>query len=151
MTRRGQTVAAAAVVLLSATSLGACTSGGPAAGGSTSLATTTSTSTSTTIGAQATTTTFDEATNARPDVVAVPPCRRDAAGAWEWTGTVSNKTAEAHTYTIIVDFTDSAATVEDTKKVVVHGLPAGHSASWTVSGATGKTAVTCVIRSARIS
>jgi hypothetical protein len=124
--------------------LGACSSGPGSSSSSTTLPGGPATAPTTTVP-------FDQATNARADVVTPTPCTPDAAGAWSWTGTVQNKTTASHTYTIIVDFTDAAATVEDTKTAVVRSLAPGKTASWTVAGATGKSGILCVIRSARLS
>ncbi len=139
---------AGALALASAALLGACSSAPSSAGPGTSTSTSSSTSTTT---PGATTTTFDQATNARADVTTPSACHRVSTGAWLWNGTVTNRGHVTNTYTIIVDFTDAAATVEDTKVATVRGLAPGRTADWTVSGAAGRAAVTCVIRSARIS
>jgi hypothetical protein len=60
-----------------------------------------------------------------------------------------NKGTVRHAYTIIVDFTDSTATVEQTKTVSVPQLAPGGTASWSVGGAAGMANIRCVIRSAR--
>jgi hypothetical protein len=101
--------------------------------------------------ASTTTVPFDQATNARADVTTPSACQKDAAGAWAWAGTVENKTAATHTYTIIVDFTDAAATVEDSRTVIIPSVAPGKTMNWTVTGASGKSGVLCVIRSARLS
>jgi hypothetical protein len=143
----GRRLLGGALTLASAALLGACSSTPSSAGPGTSTSTSSSTSTTT---PGATTTTFDQATNARADVTTPSTCHL-AAGAWVWNGTVTNRGHVTNTYTIIVDFTDAAATVEDTKVATVRGLAPGRTADWTVSGAAGRAAVTCVIRSARIS
>jgi hypothetical protein len=91
------------------------------------------------------------AANARTDVTTPSVCRRDAAGLWVWKGTVTNKSAAPHAYTIIVDFTDSTATVEQTKVVGVPTVAPGGSATWSVGGAAAMADIRCVIRSARFS
>jgi hypothetical protein len=129
--------------------LGACSST-PASSASTTTAQTTTSAPTTTSGAT-TTVPFNEATNARSDVTTPSVCRPNAAGLWVWTGTVTNKGTKAHTYTIIVDFTDSSATVEQTKVVTVKSLAPGKTVGWTVDGAAGLGGILCVIRSARLS
>jgi hypothetical protein len=91
------------------------------------------------------------AANARADVTAASPCHPDAAGTWMWSGTVTNRSSALHSYRIIVDFTDSTATVEQTKIVTVAGLDPGRTAGWSVGGAPGMANIRCVIRSARFS
>jgi hypothetical protein len=97
-----------------------------------------------------TTVPFNAATNARSDVATVGTCHKESSGLWAWNGTVKNSSTARHTYTIIVDFTDSVDTVEQTKIVTVSSLQPGKVAAWSVRGARGTTNTTCVIRSARI-
>jgi hypothetical protein len=139
-------VAAAGGVLL-----GACSSTPASTASTTTTSASTTTSTPTTTSATTTTVPFNEATNARSDVTTPSVCRPNAAGLWVWTGTVTNKGTTAHNYVITVDFTDSAATVEDTKIVTVRSLAPGKTANWSVEGAAGLGGVLCVIRSARLS
>lgn len=131
---------ALAAVAAGALLLAACSSSPSSTGSTTS---TTSSGSSTTAGGGG--------TNARSDVTTSGSCSQDAAGAWSWSGTVNNPTGGSLTYTIIVDFTNSVATVVQTKTVVLHGVAGHGSASWSVSGASGHSGIVCVIRSVRSS
>ena len=129
LSRRGAVFDAGLVLAVAAT-LAACSSRSPRAG---SLPPTT-----TSISA-----------NAREDVTTVGSCSRDAAGLWVLDGAVKNRSDKRQSYTIIVDFTDVAATVEDTKTVSVPPVSPGGIATWSVSGAAGQEGIRCVIRTAR--
>jgi hypothetical protein len=94
-------------------------------------------------------TTTSISANAREDVTTVGSCSRDAAGLWVLDGAVTNRSDKRHSYTIIVDFTDIAATVEDTKTVTVPPVSPRGIATWSVSGAAGQEGIRCVIRTAR--
>jgi hypothetical protein len=128
------------LVLAAGLALGACSTGPPMSSPGVSTTTTVPSST---------TTSPSLAANARGDVATPAVCRRNSAGLWVWQGTVTNSNATRRAYRIIVDFTDSTATVEQTKTVIVPPLAPGRTASWSVGGAAGMANIRCVIRSAR--
>jgi hypothetical protein len=134
------------VLAAAAPVLGACSTGPPTS--SPGVSTTTSVPTSTT-STTSTTSPPGLAANARADVITPSVCRRDSAGLWVWKGTVTNSNSARRAYTIIVDFTDSTATVEQTKTVIVPPVAPGGTATWSVGGAAGMANIRCVIRSAR--
>lgn len=49
-------------------------------------------------------------------------------------------------YSIVVDFVNSVATVQDTKIVSVPTVQPAKFASWAVSGAKGISGISCVVR-----
>jgi hypothetical protein len=150
VSRRSRPAGALAVVAGVAALLAACSSTPATSSGSTTTTQTSAPTTSAPSTSAPTTTAFNQATNARQDVT-TGACRANAAGLWSWSGTVANRTSQSHTYTIIVDFTDAVATVLQTQTVTVRDVAAGRTADWSASGASGKTSVLCVIRSARLS
>lgn len=138
--------------VLAGLALAACTNDGQA---TTTTTTTTasagSTSTTTTTTAGTTTTSPALRYNARSEVSTPQPCRQDAAGAWVLRGTVTNRAAVRHRFTIVVDFTDTSATVEQTNVVQIPYVAPGKTVDWSTSGARGLAGIECVIRNARFS
>jgi hypothetical protein len=108
------------------------------------------TTTSITVPGQ-TTIPYSPAKNARTDVVLQTPCTQDATGAWVATGTVRNSATIPRAYSIVVDFVNSGATVQDTQIVKVATVASGAQASWSTAGAQGRSGIACVIRQVQFS
>ncbi len=90
---------------------------------------------------------YSPAKNARTDVTIATPCvQSPATGLWMATGTVKNSSNTARGYSIVIDFVNSVATVQDTRIVRVPTVQPAKTANWTVGGAKGIAGVSCVIR-----
>ncbi len=156
MKLRSSVFAGVLVVAGAGSLLGACSSSSPGASDqTTSPHVTTTTSSvpgfSTKISVPGSTTPpFSEATNARQDVT-TSACVQNSASLWALSGTVTNRSSDSHTYTIIVDWVDAGDTVQQSKIVTVPSLAAGKTLAWSASGAAGLKDIRCVIRSARLS
>lgn len=91
---------------------------------------------------------FHRAQNARSDVKA-GACVH-ASGAWTLSGSVKNPTTAATGFQIVVDFvTKPGSTVLGTSEVNVANVAPGATASWTATGAQGKSDIGCIVRLAQ--
>jgi hypothetical protein len=115
------------------------------AGCSSSTKSASDTTTSITVPGQ-TTIPYSAKLNARSDATITTPCTQNAAGAWQASGTVKNSATTPRGYQIVIDFVDSGATVEDTRIVDVSTVAPAATSTWSTSGASGKTGISCVIR-----
>lgn len=84
--------------------------------------------------------------NVRKAVVA-GACTHDGSKGWLLKGTVTNSSASARGYSIVVDFMAAkGGTVLDSKTVKISAVAPKSSKAWQVLGAVGKASVHCVIR-----
>ncbi len=91
---------------------------------------------------------FDLAHNARADVHA-DTCKV-ASGSWLLKGTVTNPGTNATGYQIVVDFVSAKGdTVISTTEIDIPTVAPKASASWSATGARGKTDVACLVRQAQ--
>ena len=139
------------VAVALALALTSCTGGGSHSASS-SATTTTGPAGAQSSGATTTSTSvvvpdYDPAKNARGDVIP-GACVDGGANGWSFAGTVTNSTADARGYSIVVDFiTMPGDTVMATRVVTVPPVAPQATANWSVDGAVpGQKDLTCVIR-----
>jgi hypothetical protein len=90
---------------------------------------------------------FDLAHNARADV-RTETCK-ESSGAWVLKGTVTNPGTAATGFQIVVDFVEKGDTVLSTTEVNIAYVAPKSSASWSATGARGKSGVSCIVRLAQ--
>ncbi len=73
-----------------------------------------------------------------------------ASGAWTLSGSVKNPTTTATGIQIVVDFvTKPGSTVLGTSEVNVANVAPGATATWSATGARGKSDIACIVRLAQ--
>jgi hypothetical protein len=91
---------------------------------------------------------FRKAQDARSDVKTAGCV--EASGAWTMSGSVKNPATTTTGFEIVIDFvTKPGSTVIGTSEVNVANVAPGATASWSATGARGKSEIACIVRLAQ--